>query len=66
MIINANIWIGRCGKDIKCFKWHANVKLKNANDGNCIDREERGISFTMHAVINNRRAARRDRGYMNI
>jgi len=66
MIINVKIRIGRCGNDIKCFKWHMNVKLKNTNDDNCINREERGISIIMHAVINNRRAARRDRGYMNI
>jgi hypothetical protein len=43
-----------------CFKWHTNVKLRNADYDNCIDREEREISITMHAVIN-RRAARRDR-----
>ena len=49
-----------------CFKWHTNVKLRNANDDNCIVREETGISITMHAVIINRRAAQRDREYMNI
>jgi hypothetical protein len=49
-----------------CFKWHTNVQLRKANDDNCIDREERGMSITMHAVIVNRRATRRDRVYMNI
>jgi hypothetical protein len=48
------------------FRWHTNVKLRNTNKDNCIDRDERGMSITMHAVTINRRAARRDRGYMNI
>jgi hypothetical protein len=45
-----------------CFKWHADVKLKNTNEDNSIEREEGGMSITMHAVNINRRAARRDMG----
>jgi hypothetical protein len=65
MISNVNIWIGMCGKDIKSvLKCHTNVKLKNTNEDNSIEREERGMSITMHAVNINRKAARRDRAYV--
>jgi hypothetical protein len=67
MLNNVNIWIGMCGKDIKSvLKFHTNVKLKNTNEDNSIEREERGMSITIHAVNINRKAARRDREYVNI